>query len=233
MKWKFFNHLKEADKSEAVKALIDKSSPDQMFFVMVILSVLMATFGLLQDNAPVIIGSMMIAPVLYPILSLAMGFVMSDGNLIGRSFKTIVRSVLFALGASVFVTVFFSVGESINEEIILFARPSLISAAIAVVAGLAVAFSLTKKEINTTLPGVAISVSLVPPLAVVGIGIAKASWTLISSSLLLFIINILGIVFASMLLFSSMNFYSRRGEARRKLWEDNREIEKEKLVERE
>jgi len=232
MKWKFFNNLKEKDKSEAVKYLIDHSSPDQMFFLMVVLSVLMATFGLLQGNSPVIIGSMLIAPVLYPVLSLAMGFVMSDTDIISQSFRTIIRSVIFALAASIFVTIFFSVGEPINEEIIHFARPSLISAAIAIVSGLAVSFSLMKPEMNAALPGVAISVSLVPPLAVVGIGIAKASWVLISSSFLLFMVNILGIVFASMLLFSSMNFYTRRGEAKQKLWEDNKEIEKEKIVER-
>jgi len=233
MQLKFFNNLKEADKSSAVRKLIDNSSPDQMFFLMVILSVMMATFGLLQGSAPVIIGSMLIAPVLYPVLSLAMGFVMSDSPVIGRSFRTLGRSVMYALIASVLVTIFFSVGEPINEEIIYFAEPSLISVAIAIIAGLAASFALIKPELDATLPGVAISVSLVPPLGVIGIGIAKASWVLISSSVLLFVINVLGIVFASMILFSSMNFYAKRKVAESEIKIDNEKIEKEKLVERE
>jgi len=232
MQWKFFKNLKETDKTLAVRKLIDNSSPDQMFFLMVILSVTMATFGLLQGNAPVIIGSMLIAPVLYPILSLSMGFVMSDGELIGRSFSTLSRSVLYALAASVLVTLFFSVGAPLNEQIINFAEPSLISVAVAVIAGLAASFALIKERVET-LPGVAISVSLVPPLAVIGIGIAKVNWILISSSVLLFLINVLGIIFASMLIFSSMNFYSKRNIAEKALEDDNNHIEEEKLVERE
>ena len=83
-----FNNLTENDKSVAVEHLIKSSTPSQDFFLMIILSVLTATFGLLLNNVAVIIGSMLIAPMLYPFLSLSLGVTMSDAGLISRSFYT-------------------------------------------------------------------------------------------------------------------------------------------------
>ena len=84
------NTLSEADKSKAVEKLITDSTPDFDFFLLMTLSMLMATFGLLIDSAAVVIGSMLIAPLLSPILSFSLGIVMSDSKLISRSFYTIV-----------------------------------------------------------------------------------------------------------------------------------------------
>jgi len=92
-----FNNLTEKDKSESVKKLIANSSPRQGFFLMTILSVLMATFGLIINSIVVVIGSMLIAPILYPIMSLALGVVMSDQLTIRRSAITIVKSIFLGL----------------------------------------------------------------------------------------------------------------------------------------
>lgn len=233
MEIKFFENLKDADKTQAIEKLIKNSSPSQQFFLMIVLSILMATFGLLEGNVAVIIGSMLIAPVLYPILGLSMGLVMSDGSLVGRSFKTLGYSIIFGLIASIFVTIFFSSGNPFTLEIINFARPSLVSVAVAIIAGLAASFALVKSDMSETLPGVAISVALVPPLSVVGIGIAKANWGLISSAAVLFIVNVVGIIFASMLIFSMMNFYVKRKVAKEEIKKGDKVIDKEKIVERE
>jgi len=230
MEIKFFESLKDSDKTIAVEKLVQNSSPSQQFYLMVLLAILMATFGLLQGNVAVVIGSMLIAPVLYPILGLSMGLVMSDGKLIARSFKTLGNSIVFGLVASIFVTLFFSSGDPFTLEIINFAKPTLASVAVAVIAGFAASFALVKSDMSETLPGVAISVALVPPLSVVGIGIANANWPLISSAAVLFVVNVVGIIFASMLVFSMMNFYVKRAVADKEIEREEKEIDKEKII---
>lgn len=74
------------------------------------------------------------------------------------------------------------------------------------------------------MPGVAISVALIPPLAVVGIGLARGEWFIISSALMLFLLNIGGIIFASIVVFSTMNFYIRRKVAQISIAKDEEAI---------
>ena len=85
--------LTEKDKAKAIEDLIYNSSPRQDFFLMVVLSVLMATFGLLLNSPTIIIGSMLVAPILFPIMGLSMGIVMVDSKLISRSIRTILKSM--------------------------------------------------------------------------------------------------------------------------------------------
>lgn len=209
-----FKNLTSEDKSRAVNRLIEGSTPSQEFFLMIILSILTATFGLLTNDTAVIIGSMLIAPMLYPLLSLSLGLVMSDGKVISRSVLTLIKSIIFGISIAIVATILFDTQVSgISAEITSRTQPSLPSVIIAIVSGFAATFALAKPKLSETLPGVAISVALVPPLAVVGIGIAKLDLTIVSGSLLLFIVNAIGVTFASMLTFSLMNFYSKRTEA--------------------
>ncbi len=96
------------------------------------------------------------------------------------------------------------------------------------IAGLAGSFALVKPQLSETLPGIAISVALIPPIAVVGIGLARFNWEIISGSLLLFLVNAIGVVFASMMTFSLMNFYVKRHEADKVVKKEDKKIEKEK-----
>lgn len=220
-------NLTEKEKSEAVEHLISASSPRQDFFLMIILSMLMATFGLFLNSSAVIIGSMLIAPILSPILSLALGIVMADGKLISLSLYTLLKSVIFGVAAAALVALF--LGQySMTEEILVRTESSLPYVAIAVIAGLAASFALVKPQLNETLPGIAISVALIPPLAVTGIGIARLDWHIVSSSLIFFLVNAAGIIFSSIIIFSLMNFYVKRKVASKAVAKEERAIQKEK-----
>lgn len=206
-----FNNLTEKDKSDAVERLITNSTPHQEFFLMVIFSILMATFGLLLNSAAVVIGSMLIAPILYPILSLSLGIVMSDSKLISRALYTVLKSIGIGIASAIIITLFFSAKDSgTTSEILARTEPSLLYAAVAIVAGLAISFSLVKPLLNETLPGIAVSVALIPPIAAIGIGIAKLNWLIVSGAFMLLVINVFGIIFASMLIFSLMNLYLKK-----------------------
>lgn len=202
-----FKGISDEEKTKAVKELISHSTPNQDFYFMIFLSIIMATFGLLIDNTPVVIGSMLVAPMMHPILTMALGIVMADTKIIWRSGVTILLSMSIGIVAAVVITALFSPGDLNLEQTSFYnVEESFIYSAIAIVAGLAASFATTKPKLNPTMPGTAIAVTLVPPLAAIGIGIAKLDWQIITNSFVLFIVNVFGIIFASMFVFSLMNF---------------------------
>jgi len=226
-----FRNLEEKEKSDAIENLICESTPRREFFMMVILSIAMATCGLLLNSAAVIIGSMLIAPILSPILSLSLGLVMSDYKLIKRSFYTLLKSTLFALAAAVIIAIFLLPQEyGMTAEIESRTQVSIVYLIIAMVAGIAASFAYVKESLNKTLPGVAISVAIIPPLAVSGIGIAMLDWDVISQAFFLFASNVVGIVFASTIVFSLMNLYSKRKVAQATVKKEDLELKKENSV---
>lgn len=228
MFFSLFNNLTESEKNSAVEGLIGESTPSKDFFLMMLLSVLMATCGLLINSSAVIIGSMLIAPLLSPILGLSLGVVMSDYKLITRSFYTIVKATAFSLLAAVILAMFFlPQSQGVTPEILKRTDTSIIYVVIAIIAGMAASFAYIKPQLNKTLPGIAIAVALIPPLSVTGIGIAMFDWNIISKAFSLFLFNIVGIIFASTVVFSLMNLYVKRTLAEKAIDKEDRKIERE------
>jgi uncharacterized hydrophobic protein (TIGR00271 family) len=227
-----FSTLTESDKNDSIKRLIEDSTPHDDFFLMTVLAVLMAALGLLIDDVAVIIGSMLIAPMLSPILGLSLGVVMADSKLIFRSFWTVVKSLAWAIPIAAIATLIFSsqaeLGVELNNSILSRTEPSIINIAIAVVAGAAASFALIKPKLSATLPGIAISVAIIPPIAVTGIGLARFDWAMMTDSFILFVVNAISIVFASMIVFSLMNLYVKRAVADHVIDKEDKVLEKEK-----
>jgi len=224
-----FRAIEENDKAAAVRKLMQSSTPNFDFFYLVALSVAMATLGLLLDSASVVIGSMLIAPLLYPILGVALGIVMSNGDVLTRSTSTLVKSLFLALGVSIVVTITMIIFSevTITHEIQLRLEPSFAYTIVALVAGAAVSFALAQPEWSETLPGIAISVALIPPLAVVGIGIALLDINVIRESSLLFTFNLIGITLASLITFSLMNLYEKQNIAESTIKREKEKVQKE------
>jgi len=229
-----FDNITERDKIVAIKDLIDDSTPRPSFFFLVVLSVLMAACGLLINNAAVIIASMLIAPILSPILSLALGIVIADGNLISRSFFTLLKSAGYAIGLSAIITWllwnFTSSADfmiELNAEILSRIQPSIVYLLIAIIAGTATAFARIKPDVSDALPGTAIAVALVPPLATIGIGIATLRLDVVSGALSMFILNSIGIILAAMIMFSLMNLYTKKTVIEKTVVEADKELEKQ------
>lgn len=208
-----FRAIDEKDKSAVVRKLLQSSTLNFDFLYLTGLSVLMATFGLLVNSPSIVIGSMLIAPLLYPILGVALGLVMSNNEVLTRSLVTFGKAMLVGLALSIGVTFLFGDG-TVTEEILLRTEPSIIHFLVAVVAGAAVAFTLAQPEWSEAFPGIAISVALIPPLSVVGIGIAMFDMKVIAGSLEMLVVNLFGIIFAAMVSFSLMNLYEKQNIAK-------------------
>lgn len=204
-----FNNITEADKNTAIENIIQHATPRYDFFLMLTLSVSMAAFGILLDSIIILVGSMLIAPLLFPLLSLSLGIIVADGKLISRSIFTIIKSIVFAVLAGFIIGLIFSshnVGFSSPFLVEIDTPYPLMYAIVAAIAGFAAAFAITKPHLNDTLPGVAISVSLVPPLAVAGVSLASLNFVMFNNALLLFSVNAVGIIFSVMIAFSLFRF---------------------------
>jgi uncharacterized hydrophobic protein (TIGR00271 family) len=147
------------------------SIPSWGFFFMLILSTAIATFGLLSNSAPTIIGAMIIAPLMAPMMGLAYGMAVLKPRQISRSILTMTSGAALVVLFAYLVTMWIG-WRLAGSEILSRTTPTLLDLGVAMAAGAAAAFAYSRRSIMTSIAGVAIAVALVPPLVVCGIGLA-------------------------------------------------------------
>ncbi|QCU89129.1 TIGR00341 family protein [Thiomicrorhabdus sediminis] len=201
--WIYHTDIEEV--KETFVTLKDNSQASQSYWVLMVLSSLLATVGLFANSAPVIIGAMVLAPLMAPIISLSMGVLRQNAELSLASAKTLVLGILLALVFATLLTLVTPL-HMINSEISARLTPTILDLAVAIIAGTAAAYAHSRSEVMRSLAGVAIAVALVPPLAVSGIGIGWMDWQVFSSAFLLFITNLFGITLAAAMTFLFMGF---------------------------
>lgn len=191
--------------ADLFKVLRENAQLTSAYMVMMILSTLIASFGLFADSSPVIIGAMILAPIIAPIVSFSMGIVRYDVSMLKTGIKTIllgtIVSLVFAAGVSLIIPL-----EVITSEIQARLSPTLLDMGIAVASGIAAAYAHAKEGIAKSLAGVAIAVALVPPLTVAGIGIGWWDWHVFSGAFLLYLTNLAGIILFAGLTFLLLGF---------------------------
>lgn len=187
------------------KVLRENAKATSVFVVMMILSTLIASFGLFGNSSPVIIGAMILAPIISPIVSFSMGMVRYDVNMLKTGVITIfigtAVSLIFAAGVSLIIPL-----KVLTPEINARLSPTLLDLGIAVASGIAAAYAHAKSGIAKSLAGVAIAVALVPPLAVAGIGIGWWDWDVFSGAFLLYLTNLAGIIMFAGITFLLLGF---------------------------
>lgn len=168
------------------------------FTVLIILSTIIATGGVLADSTATVIGAMIVAPLMTPILATTAGLVM--GNM-----KRVTESVSIVLGGIIIVIILsWILGEitinvisfNSNSQIVSRTAPNLTDLFVALAAGAAGAFAFSRDDVADSLPGVAIAIALVPPLCVVGVSLSKSEWSDAAGASLLFLTNLLSILLA-------------------------------------
>jgi uncharacterized hydrophobic protein (TIGR00271 family) len=228
-----FRAVPEKDKASLVRKLVENGTPDFDYFYLIGLSTLMATLGLLLDSGSIVIGSMLIAPLMYPILGVSLGLVMMGQNvsLIQRAISTLVKSLGIGLGLSVVAAFLF--GDSAlyaTNEVLARTEPSHLHLLVAVVAGAAVAYMLARPEWGDALPGVAIAVALLPPLATVGIGIAYFDALIIKGASMILFLNLFGIIAVAVVMFLLMNLSDKQNIAESTIKKEAEKLRTEKQV---
>lgn len=216
--------IEKGEKDKAIEMLIASSSPTPSFFLMLLLSVIIVTLGILKNNVPIVIGGMLVSPLLSPILAISLGITMANHELIMRSFKVLLKSIIYSIILALILTVFF-IGKDINSEILSRANPSLVFFGVAMASGLAASFAVTRKELSERMVGVAVAIALLPPIAVIGIGIGFFNWEIVAGAAELFLINLFGILLSSLIVFSLFGFYPQKKKVQEELKAEEKELE--------
>lgn len=152
-------------------------------------AVVIASVGLAEENSPIIVGSMLISPLMSPLLGVGYGITRREFTMIKQGALLLGLQLMISLVAS---TGYFLVMQNatVNEAILSRTNITVGVAIVAFFGGLAAIIGSAKKDSGNILPGVAIAASLMPPLATVGFGLANASWDIALHAGELFFLNV-------------------------------------------
>ncbi len=216
----------DVNKKEAVSKLIEQSSLTGDFYLMLVLSSVFVSMGLLLNNIVVVIGGMLVTPFLSPLLRLALAVVISDKNIIRLSAINMLKATGVVLLTSL-VSSFLVPAKNVDWGLInkIFESANLFYVYVAIAAGVAAAYAWARPNLSNTLPGIAISVTLLPPIAVVGIGFAFFDASLVFAGARSVLINIIGLLLSTTFVFSILGFYQVRRYVQKEVKEEIKEAE--------
>jgi uncharacterized hydrophobic protein (TIGR00271 family) len=141
------------------------------FWILLVLASIIAAAGVIGDSTATVIGAMIVAPLMTPIMGTMLGVVLGDRLNLMRSAGFVIGGALAAVGIAYLLGVFITdpVVAATNSQVAGRVNPSLIDLIAALATGIVGSVALVRRDISDTLPGVAIAISLVPPLSVVGL----------------------------------------------------------------
>ena len=202
-------HLRRAvpqlDREGRIKIVdrVESSSKwDFDFIALTCLSTLIAALGLAGNQAPVIIGAMLVAPLMTPLVGAGLSLVQGNAALIRDSVKSVLFGFLLAFLVGCIVG-FVVPMEKVPTEVLNRTHPTLLDLGVALVSGIAAAYAMSRPNLLSALPGVAIAAALVPPIATSGLSVALAlsnpgdsyhHWVHALGAVVLFATNIVAIV---------------------------------------
>ena len=188
----------------------DKTAKRTGFLIMLTLAGLIAIAGVLTDSTATVIGAMIIAPLGTPILGIGLGIVTGHLSLVVRSILWVLLGLVIVVVLGLVFAIFVATPQSLetNSQVVGRTSPSLMDLVAALATGFAGGFAMCRKDLSAVLPGVAISISLVPPLGVVGVCAGQGLWSDALGALVLFLSNVLALVIAGSIVFT-MGGYAR------------------------
>ena len=201
----FLDLDKGVNKYETILDIKSKQSMSGANAWMLMCSILIASIGLNLDSQAVIIGAMLISPLMSPILGIGLGVAIND--------KDALLHALLHFGAAILIALFFSTLyfwliplDEFTPQIEARTKPTFLDILIGIFGGIAGIVSYARKDISTTIPGVAIATALMPPLCVTGYGLANGDWDVATKSFYLFFLNSFFVAFATYLILRYLRF---------------------------
>jgi uncharacterized hydrophobic protein (TIGR00271 family) len=195
-------------RTSLVAAMLERNANEATsYWLQLLVSIGIATLGLVVGSTAVIIGAMLVAPLMGPIIALAMGLATGSPFLVLRSAARIVASVIVTITGAALITVFLPFHE-LNGEIGARTFPTaldLLTAGFCALAGVYASLR-TGSDTATTAAGTSIGISLVPPLCASGYGLGTGMWPVAGGAALLFLTNLVAIIFVGTLSFVAAGF---------------------------
>lgn len=194
----------------------DAESKRSAFWIMLTLSSVIASAGVLADSTATVIGAMIIAPLSTPIMGIALGVAKQEAGAAGRAGRFVFGgAVLVVLIGVLFALVVPGSSDLLgNSQITSRTSPDMLDLVAAIATGFAGAIALSRRDVAAVLPGVAIAISLVPPLAVVGVCLGHGAIGLALGALVLFLSNLVALVLAGTLVYTAVGYSTEAADER-------------------
>lgn len=209
-RWRGWWHrevMASVDQVEVINERRQDSDLSPRYMFMSAMSAGIAILGLLLSSPAVVIGAMLLSPLMGPIIGLGFALATGDYLWIRQSSRSLLYGVVLSIILCAFI-VMVSPLQTITPEIASRTRPNLFDLGVALFSALAGAYAMIRGR-EGTIVGVAIATALMPPLAVVGFGLATLNWTVFSGSLLLFFTNLMTIALTAALMARLYGFSTR------------------------
>jgi uncharacterized hydrophobic protein (TIGR00271 family) len=213
----FFPTLERGERKKLVERISIGADGGVDFTVMMLLAATLASLGLLQGSTAVVIGAMLVAPLMGPLV--AAGLALTQGNLtLFRSALSVsVSGIFLGLGVSLFLGAM-NPGFEASMEIEARGNPDVLDLGIAFASGMVAAYAMGRPNVSGTLAGVAIAAALLPPLAVVGIGLTNDEMIIAGNATILFVTNLVAIILGAALIFRLLGMHVSISEAEKSRW---------------
>ncbi len=166
------------------------------FALLMTFASVISAMGVLADSTAVVVGAMLVAPLISPMMGMGLSLAMGWPRRLARSAALVLLGSGIAIGTGALLGSLSTLGAGLtgNSQVLSRASPTLADLVVAVAAGAAGAYALSRRDVSSSLPGVAIAIALVPPLSVVGITAQSGDAARASGTLLLFLTNLVAIL---------------------------------------
>ncbi|MGG6263763.1 TIGR00341 family protein [Leptolyngbya sp. AN03gr2] len=211
------NRREPTQVQQLVTDLQVESKLDEVYILLIVGSCAIATFGLLSNSAAVIIGAMIVAPLMLPIRGLALGALIGNLSLFRQGAISVFAGTVLAMLISCLIGILVPL-PSYGSEVLARSEPTLLDLGVAVAAGAISGYAKVEPRIAGSLAGTAIAVALMPPVCVIGLGLAATDWSLSLGATLLYATNLLGITLSCMLTFLIAGYTRLRHAQRALTW---------------
>jgi len=197
---KWFASLEREERLVLVGKIEEGASAGREYVALMLMSTFLAALGLLEDSTAVVIGAMLVAPLMGPLMGAGLALVQGNARLM--------RSALLATGIGLCLGLLASIAVGLlnpgfepSLEVEARGKPDLLDLAVAFVSGIVAAYAMSRPRVAGSLAGVAIAAALVPPLAVVGIGLTNDYPLIAGRAAILLMTNVVAIILGAALVF--------------------------------
>lgn len=211
--------MKREQRVKLVDGLNSSSSFNFDFVALIVLSTMIAALGLVQNSGAVVIGAMLVAPLMTPLVGIGFSLVQGNERLVRISLRSVIYGFAVAFAVGILIGLAIQVAcwigipvtpiDPLNDQLQARGHPNLLDWIIAFASGIAAAYAIGRPNLVSALPGVAIAAALVPPIATSGLALSVLQLDLSFFALLLFFANIVAIALGTALTFWAAGVDSR------------------------
>ena len=212
-----FPTLERDERLDLVQQLEQNAKPNVDFIMMMVLSTSLASLGLLADSTAVVIGAMLVAPLMGPLVASGHSLVQGNLSLFRRSLIVAAIGIGIGFGASL---IFGALNPGFEPTLEIEARgkADLLDLGIAFFSGMTAAYATGRSNVLTTIAGVAIAAALVPPLAVVGLALTHGRPLISFNATILLMTNLVAIILGAAMVFRMFQVHISRQGAGMPVW---------------